>query len=45
MVCDDYGSVRWPGAGTAVDNFCSASNVPLLRLASGQAMIFGPRVA
>jgi hypothetical protein len=42
LVCDDFGSVRWPGARTAVEGFCSASGARLLRLSSGQALILGP---
>ncbi len=42
MVCDDFGSVRWPGARTAVEGFCSETGARLLRLSSGQAVVLGP---
>ena len=42
MVCDDFGSVRWPGARTAVEDFCAATGARLLRLSSGQALVTGP---
>lgn len=42
IVCDDYGSIRWPGPQTAVDEFCAASGARLMRLASGQALVSRP---
>ena len=42
LVCDDFGSVRWPGARTAVEGFCSETGARLLRLSSGQALVLGP---
>lgn len=42
LICDDYGFVRWPGARTAVDEFCAAAGAPVLRLSSGDAMVFSP---
>ncbi|MEA2972503.1 MAG: O-methyltransferase [Actinomycetota bacterium] len=42
LVCDDFGSVRWPGARTAVEDFCSETGARLLRLSSGQALVLGP---
>lgn len=44
LVCDDYGSIRWPGARTAVEEFCSAQGVPLLSLSTGQAVLLGRSV-
>lgn len=42
VVCDDYGFIRWPGARTAVDEFCEARGLRPLALSTAQAMIFGP---
>lgn len=42
IVCDDHGSIRWPGARTAVEQFCSESGARLMRLSSGQALIWRP---
>ena len=42
LVCDDFGSVRWPGARTAVEGFCSETGARLLRLSSGQALVMAP---
>lgn len=42
LVCDDYGSVRWPGVRTAVDDFCATHSLRPLRLSSGHAVLFAP---
>jgi SAM-dependent methyltransferase len=39
LVCDDYGSLFFPGAQKAVDSFCTEVGAALLRSASGEAMI------
>ncbi len=41
IVCDDFGSLRWPGVEVAVRAFCAAGSVAVLPLASGQAVVFG----
>ena len=38
ILCDDYGSLRWPGAKQAVEEFC-ASNGGFIELSTGQALI------
>lgn len=38
IVCDDYGSLFWPGARKAVDEFCIQHNVRSIALSSGQAV-------
>ena len=40
MVCDDYGSVFWPGAKQAVDAFCLGSGVPYIPVSTGQAVLW-----
>jgi O-methyltransferase len=40
IVCDDYGSVFWPGAKRAVEVFCEQTGTRLLANASGQGFIF-----
>lgn len=40
IVFDDYGSLKWPGAKKAVDDYCEAYGIPLLRLSTGQAVIW-----
>jgi SAM-dependent methyltransferase len=39
LVCDDYGSLFFPGAQTAVDRFCTEVGATPVRSASGEAMI------
>ncbi len=39
IVCDDYGFVGWPGAKAAVDKYCEALNIPIIRLTTGNAAI------
>lgn len=38
IVCDDYGSLRWPGAKKAIEEFCS-DNIRFLVLSTGQAVL------
>ena len=40
IVIDDYGSLYWPGAKKAVDEYCTKNNIDLLRLSTGQAVIW-----
>ncbi len=40
LVCDDYGSLSWPGAKKAVDDYCAAEKTPLLALSTGQAVLW-----
>lgn len=40
IVCDDYGSLFWPGAAKAVRDFCDESGATLLANVSGQALLF-----
>lgn len=40
IVFDDYGSLLWPGAKKAVDAYCTTNNISLLRLSTGQAIIY-----
>lgn len=40
IVCDDYGSVSWPGARDAVNQIVDEYNLKLIELSSGQALIF-----
>ncbi|OGG55280.1 hypothetical protein A3D62_00960 [Candidatus Kaiserbacteria bacterium RIFCSPHIGHO2_02_FULL_49_11] len=39
IVCDDYGSISWPGTKGAVDEFCKRQNINALRLSTGQILI------
>jgi O-methyltransferase len=39
LVCDDYGSLFFPGAQKAVDRFCAEVGATLLHSAPGEAMI------
>ncbi len=39
IVCDDYGSISWPGTKKAVDKFCRKNNAKVLRLSSGQLIL------
>ncbi len=40
MVCDDYGSLAWPGAKRAIDEFCQKQGIKPLTLSTGQAVLF-----
>lgn len=44
LLCDDYGSIRWPGVTAAVEEFCAgtAFDGRLLRLSTGQALLLRP---
>lgn len=39
IVCDDYGSLRWPGAKKAVEEFCEKEKIKFVSLSTGQALI------
>jgi len=39
LICDDYGSLFFPGAKKAVDTFCSETRAALIRSASGEAVL------
>jgi hypothetical protein len=39
IVCDDYGSLAWPGAQRAVEEFCRLKNLRFISLSTGQAII------
>lgn len=38
VVCDDYGSLYWPGAKKAVEEFAKNHNLQFISLSSGQAI-------
>lgn len=38
IVCDDYGSLYWPGAKKAVEEFAIKKNIKFVSLSSGQAV-------
>lgn len=38
IVCDDYGSLYWPGAQKAVEEFAEKNNLNFISLSSGQAV-------
>lgn len=40
IVCDDYGSLFWPGAQKAVDDFCERNRLRPMALSTGQAVIW-----
>lgn len=40
IVSDDYGSLFWPGAKKAIDDFCAENNVALLTVSTGQAILW-----
>lgn len=40
IICDDYGSLAWPGARRAIDEYCLAYHVPLLSISTGQAVLW-----
>ena len=39
LICDDYGSLNWPGAKQAIDDFCTQNNVRLVALSSASCVI------
>lgn len=39
IVCDDYGSLYWPGAKKAVEEFVAQSGARFISLSSGQAIL------
>lgn len=40
LIVDDYGSLDFPGARKAVDDFCTTNRIKLLTISSGQGIIF-----
>ena len=40
IVCDDYGSIFWPGATKAVEKFCKEQSISVVRLNTGQAVFY-----
>lgn len=40
IVFDDYGSLYWPGAKKAIDDYCAAEGIRLLVLSTGQAVVW-----
>ena len=40
IVCDDYGSLAWPGAKRAIDEYCQRQGLNPLILSTGQAVLF-----
>lgn len=41
IVCDDYGSLMFPGAARAWDEVCARRNIPFVELPTGQSVILG----
>jgi O-methyltransferase len=39
IVCDDYGSLAWPGARRAIDEYCQRQGLRPLLLSTGQAVL------
>lgn len=39
IVCDDYGSLFWPGAKKAVDDFCQTNGLDFFALTTGQSVL------
>ncbi len=39
IICDDYGSILFPGAHKAWDKFCARHDIPFLVLPTGQSVI------
>jgi hypothetical protein len=42
LVCDDYGSLRWPGAKKALDDFAAEHHVKVLATSIGQGVLMKP---
>jgi O-methyltransferase len=40
IIFDDYGSLYWPGAKKAVDDYCTAHQLSLFCLSTGQAILW-----
>ena len=40
LLCDDYGSLLWPGAKNAIDQYCRQHAIRLLPLSTGQAVLW-----
>ncbi|HEV3410008.1 MAG TPA: TylF/MycF/NovP-related O-methyltransferase [Chthoniobacterales bacterium] len=40
IICDDYGSLQFPGARRAFDEYCSTHNLPLLTISTAQAVLW-----
>ena len=41
LVCDDDGSLRWPGVRIAMDDYCRSRGIRPFRLSTGQAILLG----
>ena len=39
LICDDYGSLFWPGAKMAIDKYCAEAKISCVSLSSGQALL------
>jgi len=39
IICDDYGSLRWPGAKKAVEEYCNENKIDFIALSTGQAVV------
>ena len=39
LICDDYGSLFWPGAKVAIDKYCAEAKISCVSLSSGQALL------
>ncbi len=39
LICDDYGSLFWPGAKVAIDKYCAEAKISCVSLSSGQAFL------
>lgn len=39
LICDDYGSLFWPGAKVAIDKYCAEAKITCISLSSGQALL------
>ncbi len=40
IICDDYGSLAWPGARKAIDDFRKDSQVGFITISTGQAILW-----
>ncbi|HET9530949.1 MAG TPA: TylF/MycF/NovP-related O-methyltransferase [Blastocatellia bacterium] len=40
LMCDDYGSLYWPGARKAVDDYSIEHNIPVISVSTGQAVLW-----
>jgi hypothetical protein len=40
LMCDDYGSLYWPGARKAIDDYSAQHNIPVISVSTGQAVLW-----